>query len=41
MLTVFVDVNSLEDVTEIESMNIQLGEDATIDQDDIDTLFIA
>ena len=41
VLTIFADSNSEEGITEIESMNIQLGDDSTIDEDDIDTLFIA
>ena len=42
VLTIFVDTDSEQDVIQVESMEIQLGEDSTIDEDDITaTSFIA
>ena len=40
VLTVFADTNSEQGVVEIESGQIQLGEDSTLDEDDITALFI-
>jgi hypothetical protein len=41
VLTVFADTNSEQGVVEIESGQIQLGEDSTLDEDDVTALFIA
>ena len=42
VLTIFVDTDSEQDVIQVESMEIQLGEDSTIEEDDITaTSFIA
>jgi hypothetical protein len=41
VLTVFADTNSEQGVVEIESGQIQLGEDSKLDEDDVTALFIA
>ena len=42
MLTIFADTNSDQGVTQVESMQIQLSDDSTVDEDDITaTSFIA
>ena len=41
VLTVFADTNSEQGVVEIESGQIQIGEDSTLDEDDVTALFIA
>jgi hypothetical protein len=42
VLTIFADTDSEQGVTQVESMQIQLSEDSTIDEDDITaTSFIA
>ena len=41
VLTVFADTNSEQGVVQIESGQIQLGEDSALDEDDVTALFIA